>query len=131
MCNPCLLSTDDIGTPIAQCLFVNKNSHQWQQGCSVFYRGWLVWNPLLFAQGIASPDYEACQIRWMYYGTFQEPTLPSPLNHFYLVYKPMICFIAFFWIFNAFWVPYSIAILKFGADNGFIGLFLDWLGVDF
>ena len=75
VCSPCLLSTGDIGTPVAQCLSVNKNSHQWQQGGSVFYRGWLVWNPLFFVQGIASPDFEACQIRWVYYGTFKSPTL--------------------------------------------------------
>ena len=59
------------------------------------------------------------------------PSSNPPLNHIYLVYKPMICFVAFFEIFNTFWVSYSIAILKFGVDNGFIDLFLDWLGVDF
>ena len=59
------------------------------------------------------------------------PPCRSPLNRLYLVYKPMICFVAFFGIFDTFWVPYSIAILKFGVDNGFIGHFLDWLGVDF
>ena len=48
---------------VLPCLSVNKNSHQWQQGGFVFYRGWLVWNPLFFVKGIANPDYEACQIR--------------------------------------------------------------------
>ena len=44
----------------------------------------------------------------------------------------MICFVAFFaFFFIHFGSIYSIAILKFWADNGFIGLFLDWLGVDF
>ena len=59
------------------------------------------------------------------------PPCRSHRNHFYLVYKPMIGFVAFFGIFGKFWVPYSIEILEFGVDNELIGTFLDWFGVDF
>ena len=75
VCSLCLSSTGDIDTLGAQCLSVNKDSHQLQQGGFIFYRGWSAWNLLFFVRGISSPDYEACQIHWMYYGTFQLPTL--------------------------------------------------------
>ena len=68
-------STGDIGTLGAQFLFVNKDSHQLLQGGFLFYKGWSAWNLLFFVRGISSLDHEACQIHWMYYGTFLLPTL--------------------------------------------------------
>ena len=59
MCSLCLPSTGDIDTLGAQCLSVDKDSNQVPLG------------------GFSNPDYKACQIRWMYYGTFLLPTLLS------------------------------------------------------
>ena len=75
MCSLCLPSTGDIGTLGAQFLSVNKDSHQLLQGGFLFYKGWSAWNLLFFVRGISSLDHEACQIHWMYYGTFLLPTL--------------------------------------------------------
>ena len=75
MCSPCLPSTGVIGTLGAQFLSVNKDSHQLLQGGCLFYKGWSAWNLLFFVGGISSLDHEACQIHWMYYGTFLLPTL--------------------------------------------------------
>ena len=75
MCSLCLPSTGDIGTLGAQFLSVNKDSHQLLQGGFLFYKGWSAWKLLFFVRGISSLDHEACQIHWIYYGTFLLPTL--------------------------------------------------------
>ena len=100
MCSPYQLSTGNTGVLVFQNLSVNTDPHQWQQEVS-FLIECGEWYPLVFVQGIAS------QIRWMYYGIFQLTILRSPLNHLELT-----CFVAFFGIFDTFWLPYCITVFK-------------------